>query len=157
MTVVRLQAADGRLFAVDPAAARMSTLVQNLIDDVGPGSAPIPLPGVPGPTLARVLEYCTHHRDDVRLQKDVEDLQRDDGLVEPWDRRFMDVDDDAMLRLLCAADYLGVEPLVDLCCLSIARIIRHLPVDAIRQRYGIVDDFTDAERSLIAAEAQHLA
>ncbi|KAJ2710607.1 hypothetical protein H4R19_003665 [Coemansia spiralis] len=153
LPIIRLQASDGRLFAIDRKAAEMSTLVYNAIDDVGPSSEPIPVFNVAGDTLAMVVEYCVHHKDDVRLRKDVADLLQDDALLEPWDRRFLDMDDDTLLRVLCAADYLGIDALVELCCLGIARIIRDPPVDAIRSRFGIVNDFPAAQLAQITAEA----
>ncbi|KAJ2768313.1 suppressor of kinetochore protein mutant [Coemansia nantahalensis] len=153
MNAIQLQASDGQLFAIDREAAALSSLVHNLACDVGIDSTPIPMPNVAGATLAKVVEYCTHHRDDVRLCKDVADLLQDDGLVEPWDRRFLAVDDDTLLRMLHAADYMGVDALVELCCVAIARLIRDLPADAIRSRFDITDDFSALERAQIAAEA----
>ncbi|KAJ1727031.1 suppressor of kinetochore protein mutant, partial [Coemansia biformis] len=153
LSIIRLQASDGRLFAMDRSAAEMSTLVQAFVSDLGAGSAPIPLPNVPGATLAKIVEYCTHHKDDVRLRKDVADLLRDDSMVEAWDRRFMDEDDATVLRILCAADYMGVEALVELCCLTIARAIRDPPVEAIRSRFGVKDNLSGAQCTQIVAEA----
>ncbi|KAJ2348247.1 hypothetical protein GGF43_004599, partial [Coemansia sp. RSA 2618] len=154
--MIRLESSDGRRFAVDQDTAYMSTFVKNIVEDLGADSEPITLPNVNGTILARVLEYCTHHKDDVRLNKDVDDLLQDDNLVEAWDRQFMDIDDPTMLQILYAADYLGIEALVDLVCLFIARIIRDMPVGEIQQRYGVVDDFTDAQRQQIKLEATRL-
>ncbi|KAJ1855707.1 hypothetical protein GGH12_000998 [Coemansia sp. RSA 1822] len=150
--MIRLESSDGRLFAVDQDSAYMSSLLKNIDQDLGTDINPILLPNVTGTILARVIEYCMHHRDDVRLDKDVEDLLQDDNQVEAWDRQFMNVDDSTMLQILYAADYLGVEPLVDLGCMFIARIIRDMSVDEIRLRYGVVDDFTDAQRQQIQLE-----
>ncbi|KAJ2135007.1 suppressor of kinetochore protein mutant, partial [Coemansia sp. RSA 1935] len=125
--MIRLESSDGRLFAVDQESAYMSSLLKNIDQDLGTDINPILLHNVTGTILARVIEYCVHHRDDVRLDKDVEDLLQDDNQVEAWDRQFMNVDDSTMLQILYAADYLGVEPLVDLGCMFIACIIRDMP------------------------------
>ncbi|KAJ1836741.1 hypothetical protein LPJ63_000061 [Coemansia sp. RSA 2711] len=156
LKTVRLESSDGRCFAVDRDAAFLSTFVKNFVGDLGSGSEPILLPNVRGSILAKVVEYCVHHKHDARLNKEVADLIQDDGVVEAWDRGFMDVDDSTMLQILYAADYLGVEPLVDLGCLFIARIIRHMPVGEIRQRFGVVDDFTGAQREQIRHETERL-
>ncbi|KAJ2500369.1 hypothetical protein GGH96_002785 [Coemansia sp. RSA 1972] len=153
--MIRLESSDGRLFAVDQDSAYMSSLLKNIDQDLGTDINPILLPNVTGTILARVIEYCMHHRDDVWPDKDIEDLLQDDTQVETWDRQFMNVDDSTMLQILYAADYLGIEPLVDLGCMFIAHIIRDMPVDEIRLRYGVVEDFTDAQRQQIQLEIHH--
>ncbi|KAJ2175290.1 suppressor of kinetochore protein mutant, partial [Coemansia sp. RSA 551] len=87
--MIRLESSDGRLFAVDQESAYMSSLLKNIDQDLGTDINPILLHNVTGTILARVIEYCVHHRDDVRLDKDVEDLLQDDNQVEAWDRQFM--------------------------------------------------------------------
>ncbi|KAJ2597020.1 hypothetical protein EV177_007822 [Coemansia sp. RSA 1804] len=68
----------------------------------------------------------------------------------------MAVDDALMLEILVAADYMSIEPLVELGCTVIAKIIRFMEPEDIRQRYGIEDDFTDEQRSHIEREMAQL-
>ncbi|KAI9473056.1 hypothetical protein LPJ78_001865 [Coemansia sp. RSA 989] len=150
--MIRLESFDGRLFAVDYATASMSSIISSVIEDIGVSSTPIALPNVSGAILAKVIEYCIHHKDDAVPSKRVEWIG--DSRISAWDRQFVDIDDTTMLQLLYAADYLGVESLVDLICQRIAQIIRDMPVEAIRQRYGVVNDFDGWERQKIEAETQ---
>ncbi|KAJ2081666.1 suppressor of kinetochore protein mutant [Coemansia sp. RSA 988] len=143
--MIQLQSSDGRLFTADKQIISMITFIKNLIEDLGNTNEPLVLPNVVGYILDLVMKYCNYHKDDVRLGE-VEDLFQDEYIVCAWDRTFMQMEDSTMLQVLNAADYLGIETLVELCCLSIAKIIRELSVDEIRLRYGIVDDFTDAQR-----------
>ncbi|KAJ2160480.1 suppressor of kinetochore protein mutant [Coemansia sp. RSA 552] len=139
--MIRLQASDGRLFIVDCAAAFMSTFIRNLVDDMGAYDKLIPVPDVTGPVLARVIEYCVFHKDDAGIADgQVPALLPDNNPMEAWDRRYMATDDQTILDVLYAADYLGIESLVDLACLAIARTIRHMPLDTIRSRYHVADD-----------------
>ncbi|KAJ2392357.1 hypothetical protein GGI23_005235 [Coemansia sp. RSA 2559] len=154
--MLTLESNDGQRFLVDKAAAYMSDLVRNTAEDVGLADEPIVLPNVRGAVLAKVIEYCTHHKDDARILSSTPDLIQSDRVVDAWDRRFMDVDDALMLEILSTADYLSIEPLVELGCTVVARIIRSMSVDEIRQRYGIEDDFTEDQRSQIQKEAAHL-
>ena len=59
---VRLESSDGRVFAVDREVAEKSALVKNLLEDVGESDVAIPMQNVTGAILAKVLEYCEHHR-----------------------------------------------------------------------------------------------
>ncbi|KAJ2453345.1 hypothetical protein EV183_002300 [Coemansia sp. RSA 2336] len=150
--MIRLEAFDGRLFAVDYATASMSSVISSVVEDLGVSSAPIALPNVSGAILAKVIEYCVRHKDDAVPSKRVGWMG--DSRMSAWDKQFVDIDDTTMLQLLYAADYLGVEPLVDLICQRIAQVIRDMPVEDIRQRYGVVNDFDDWERQIIDAESQ---
>ncbi|PIA16718.1 E3 ubiquitin ligase SCF complex, Skp subunit [Coemansia reversa NRRL 1564] len=144
--MIKLQSSDGRLFVVDMKTISLSTFIKNLIEDLGNNNELLQLPNVKGEILDLVIRYCDYHKDDVQLSEGEVDLFQDKFIVSPWDRKFMQMEDSTMLQLLNAADYLGIEPLVELCCLSIAKIIRDLSADEICLRYGIVDDFTDAQR-----------
>ncbi|KAJ2805472.1 suppressor of kinetochore protein mutant [Coemansia guatemalensis] len=147
--MIQLRSSDGRLFTADIKIVSMITLIKNLIEDLGSTNEPLVLPNVRGDILDLVIKYCDYHKDDVRLGED--DLFQDEYIVSAWDRAFMQMEDSTMLQVLNAADYLGIELLVELCCLSIAKIIRELSVDEICLRYGIVDDFTDAQRTHVQA------
>ncbi|KAJ2612815.1 hypothetical protein H4S08_002530 [Coemansia sp. RSA 1365] len=142
--MIQIRSSDGQLFVVDMKTISLITFIKNLIEDLGNNNELLQLPNVKGDILDLVIRYCEYHKNDVQLGED--DLFQDKFIVSAWDRKFMQMKDSTMLQLLNAADYLGIEPLVELCCLSIAKIIRELSVDEICLRYGIVDDFTDAQR-----------
>ncbi|KAJ2748216.1 hypothetical protein H4S06_005028 [Coemansia sp. BCRC 34490] len=155
--MIRIESGDGRQFLVYTAAAFMSDLVRNTVEDVGMVDEAIVLPNVRGDVLAKVVEYCMYHKDDARIvSSSVPDIVQDDRVVDAWDNRFMAVDDALMLEILVAADYMSIEPLVELGCTVIAKIIRFMEPEDIRQRYGIEDDFTDEQRSHIEREMAQL-
>ncbi|KAJ2625628.1 hypothetical protein GGI26_000428 [Coemansia sp. RSA 1358] len=156
MMTIRLQSNDGRLFAVDKETAFMSDLVKNSFEDLGPTTEPIPLPNVCGAVLAKVIEYCSYHKDDARVLSTVPGIVGSHTVVDAWDRRFTSVDDDMLLAVLVAADYLSIQPLVELGCTVIAKIIRNMSVEDIRARFGIVDDFTDDQRAQVREELERL-
>ncbi|KAJ2033853.1 hypothetical protein H4S03_005372 [Coemansia sp. S3946] len=154
--MIRLQSSDGRLVAVEEKTGFMSTLIKDIVTDLGVTSEPIPLPNVTGEILVEIVRYCRYHKDDARLSSSVPDILQDDSLIEAWDRKFMLMNDSKMLRVISAADYLNIEPLVDLGCLAIAKIIRTLSVKEIRERYNVVDDFTPEQREQIKKELERM-
>ncbi|KAJ2492175.1 hypothetical protein IWW37_001623 [Coemansia sp. RSA 2050] len=154
--MIRLKSSDGRLFAVDEKTGFMSTLIKDIVTDLGATTEPIPLPNVSGDILVEIVRYCRYHKDDARLSNSVPDILQDDSLIEAWDRKFMNMDDSKMLKVISAADYLNIEPLVDLGCLAIAKIIRVLSVEEIRKRYNVVDDFTPEQREQIQKELERM-
>ena len=62
--IVRLISQDGQSFDVPLEIAKMSALVSTMIDEETDASEvqDIPLPNVKSIYLAKVIEFCTHHK-----------------------------------------------------------------------------------------------
>ncbi|VDK46901.1 unnamed protein product [Taenia asiatica] len=69
---VKLVTSDAVAFDVDVVVARQSVMLRDILDDVGPEPAvddePIPLQYVNAEILRKVLQWCTHHKDDALQQ-----------------------------------------------------------------------------------------
>jgi S-phase kinase-associated protein 1 len=51
-----------------------------------------------------------------------------------------------------AANFLAMEPLLDLCCKTIAGHMTGLSTEELRAKFGIVNDFTPEEEARMRAE-----
>jgi S-phase kinase-associated protein 1 len=70
------------------------------------------------------------------------------GLLTPFDQRFLaSMDVPILIEVTKAANYLGIERLLDLCCRGIASQMRGLSAEGIRQKFGIKNDFTPEEEA----------
>ncbi|KAI3830677.1 hypothetical protein MKX03_005423 [Papaver bracteatum] len=112
--MVTLRSSDGGSFEVEEAVALQSQTIRRLIED---NCADIPLPNVTNNILAKVLEYCKKHVADIP--------KGDDGKVEDpelknWDAEFLNVDQDTLLDLILAANYLNIKHLSNLTCQAVA-------------------------------------
>lgn len=205
-THVALVSAEGVRFRVSLAAAGLSSVVRQMLEDLWAGASEaeraalcrgsakdnddeddnmfdtfgemleVPLPAVDADTLSRVVEYCEHHRDtDPReLQEEDRPLQTldvdEDGQrcearlsvgtaprrttnIMQWDYEFCGSGGDGRLvaRLLAAANYLDVAPLVALTLKMVANEVKQYSVAELRSRHGIVDDLTEEERGELFA------
>jgi len=109
-----------------------------------PPDAPIPLPPVEGAILAKVIEYCTYHKENADAKEDA---------VEAWDKAFAAVDDDTLFSLILAANYLDIKPLLDLTCKTVADYIKQCKTpQEIRRRFNIKNDFTPEEEEEVRKE-----
>lgn len=145
MTTITLRSCDNHAFVVDDHVVRASKTIENMLEDVGTGAV-VPLPNVNGATLAKVIEYCTHHvnhRDEEREQE---------GALSEWETEFVKVDQGTMFELILAANYLDIKPLMDILCMTVARMIMGKTPEQIRQLFNIRNDFTPDEEALIREE-----
>ncbi|KAH1120282.1 hypothetical protein J1N35_003442 [Gossypium stocksii] len=140
---VTLKSSDGVIFVVDEAVALKSQTIKNMIeDDCADGE--IPIPGVTGSTLAKVLEFCTKHVDD-----------KDDELpnkFKDWDANFAKVDQNTLFYLTLAANFLNIKSLLDLMCQTVADMIKGKSPEEIRKTFNIENDFTPEEEEEIRRE-----
>ncbi|KAJ2557008.1 suppressor of kinetochore protein mutant [Coemansia sp. RSA 1933] len=150
---VKLCSSDNKEFSVDMKIATQSTLIKNLLEDIGETKEAIPLPNVTGKVLEKIIEYCTHHMDDPpALNEEYDDLPKRSDDIEPWDEKFIDVDQELLFEILLASNYMDIKPLLDLGCKTVANMIRNKTAEEIRKMFNIVDDFTEEEREQIRKE-----
>lgn len=105
-------------------------------------------------TLERVIRYCEHYRN--TEPKEIEKpLPKNSltGLVDSWDEEFIDLkDQEEILDIILASNYLDIKPLLELGCAKIATFIKGKTADEIRKTFGIVNDFTPEEEAQIREE-----
>ncbi|KAG5228615.1 SKP1 protein [Salix suchowensis] len=103
---ITLRSSGGESFEVDEAVAVESRTIKRMIEETSASNREvITLPIVSGSILAKVLRYCEKHTGD---DKSIAEELR------AWDADFVQLDDDTLFQLILAANYLGVERLVDL-------------------------------------------
>ena len=74
-------------------------------------------------------------------------------LVQPWYFHFIDrVSNDEIFQLTMAANYLHIQPLLDLCFAKIASGIKGKTPEEIRANLGIEVDFSQEEEAKIRME-----
>lgn len=82
----------------------------------------------------------------------MEDLDWD-PLICPADRKYLEsISIPNLIDLTAAANYLAMEPLLDLCCKSIASQMSGLSVEELRVKFNIPNDFTPEEEAKLKAE-----
>jgi S-phase kinase-associated protein 1 len=111
---------------------------------------------VSGPILAKVIEYCKHHRDDPPTGHSEGD--QDGGFgdgrgssddIDEWDLEFCKVDQGTLFEMILAANYLDIRPMLDLTCKAVANMIKNKTPEEIRKTFNIVNDFTPEEEEQV--------
>lgn len=149
---VVLQSQDGQTFKIEVKVAKMSETVKNLIEDAGTDSI-VPLPNVSGKILSKVLEYCKYHVENPVAVSENKEEKRTDDII-GWDMVFVKVDQATLFELILAANYLDISGLLDLCCKSVAIMIKGKTPEEIRGQFNITNQFTPEEEEQVRKENQ---
>ena len=143
---VILQSQDGQDFQVEVGVAKMSETVKNLIQDAGV-DAPVPLPGVTGKILEKIVDYMKYHTEHSTIEN------KEDYAVTTWDLDFCKVDQPTLFEMILAANYLDIKGLLDLTCKTVANMIKGKTPEEIRITFGIKSDgFSETEQEQVRKE-----
>ncbi|GMJ02827.1 SKP1-like 14 [Hibiscus trionum] len=132
-----LLAADEQEFEVEEAVVMEIGVVKTYFED-NPDSCdePIPLPNVKSEYLLKVIEYCKWH------------LDQEDEEAKEFDRElFNTLDNEGMLQMLLAANYLDVKDLLEMLTQAVADRIANKSVEYVRRFFGIENDYTPEEEA----------
>jgi S-phase kinase-associated protein 1 len=165
--MVTLKSSDGKAFEVEERVACMSATISALLADFGSTDAPIPLPNVSAKVLETVIAFCKQHvNDDDDVPKPA---TTDDDAPTPapsttgakahaisgWDKTFVETKrQDELFALILAANYLDIEPLLNLTCHCVADMIVGKTAEGIRQTFNIKNDFTPDEEEVVRKEQE---
>ena len=142
--MVLLVTSDGDQFVVDKEIAGRSVVIRNVLEDTGEADQPIPISNVSSSVMKKVIEYCEHHRGDMpQAERDWRDgggLNRRD--ISEWDSQFIAVDQEMLLGIVLAANYLDIKPLLDLGSMRVASMLKGKSPEEIRKAFNITNDFT---------------
>ncbi|KAI2603812.1 uncharacterized protein GGS25DRAFT_534398 [Hypoxylon fragiforme] len=136
-------------------AARYSQLLSDIMDDLPEevASSHIPIPKVKGYPLSKVVQWCEHTaREGVKKPVSWKMSRSQPGYLPWWDLSFLELQDDDLFAVTLAANFLGVDLLVEYCSKTIASQIRGMSIEDMRDYFHVDFDFTPEEQAVIAEE-----
>ncbi|KRX17395.1 E3 ubiquitin ligase complex SCF subunit scon-3 [Trichinella nelsoni] len=172
--LVNVVSGDGKVFEVDIKAIQLSKTVKTMLE----GSLcfdgeqniveAIPLPNVCSAVLEKILLYCEHHKNDVpeevknaktkeeetnneEEQTNVNFKEVEEEEMSEWDSEFLDVEQSTLLDIILAANYLEIKSLLDIACLSVAKMMKGKSAEEIRRTFNIKNDFTPEEEEQVVS------
>jgi S-phase kinase-associated protein 1 len=160
---------DAGVFTIPVKAAKMSKTINDFIADNADSRYFVcnSRTGVRKATLAKVVEFCTHHNENPGLycdlseltkqqqQKQKNDIQHNTNKDEEveiisnkiphrdlleWDQKFFNSLDKAdLFRLINAADYLDIPLLLELSCRTVASMIKGKKAEQLAEEFKVPD------------------
>ncbi|CAG8549443.1 7801_t:CDS:10, partial [Acaulospora morrowiae] len=108
--------------------------------DVNETGQSIPLPNIDEKIFRKILEWCEYHAEN-----------HDDDEMDAWIARFFIVEQDMLFNII-AANYLGIQKLIDCGCKTVANMIKEKSPEEIRSTFNAVKDFSPEEEEAIRME-----
>ncbi len=146
--MLKLKTMDGQLFEVERELVLRSDTFKNMLGDAESENATLDMGPIDADTTARVIEYLRF-----AAWAEAAKQTRNSDAFRKFETAFMAVAlgrgyDTERYKLLTAANYLDIKGLVDIVSGYYAHeiFLRKTP-EAIRERFGIKNDFTPAEEA----------
>lgn len=141
-----VESSDKHYFDLDESVAKESGTLKNIIEDGFKESA-IPVVNVNSRILSKVIEYLKYHHAAPRPHS-----KSMAQIMDEFDTRFMDINEETLLAFMWAAHYLDISSLLHLTCKQTADRIKDRSVEEIRKSFNIANDFTPQEEEQIHRE-----
>ncbi|XP_043821749.1 S-phase kinase-associated protein 1-like [Dromiciops gliroides] len=153
MPSIKLQGSDGEIFEVDVEIAKQSVTIKTMLEDLGMDDYPVPLPNVNAAIFKKVIQWCTHYKDDPPPEDD-ENKEKQTDDIPVWDQEFLKVDQGTPFELILAANYLDIKGLLDVTCKTFTNMIKGKTPEEIHKTFNIKNDFTEEEEVQVSKENQ---
>ena len=150
--MIKVKAADGKLVELSTKAAKKSAVIKGLIEDFPDNDElPLPLNTVNGKELEKIKDYLMHYQDVDEPPKIPKPLKSNDFkecCEDEWDYNFVGDNNDEILALIRASNYLDIKPLLELLSAKVACKIRGITTESIRKDFGIENINKDEETQI---------
>ncbi|RCV08938.1 hypothetical protein SETIT_1G366700v2 [Setaria italica] len=156
--MITLRSADGEERSMSAAAAKLSVVLSNMIEDDCAYNVVIPLERstTVARTLDTVIEYCVKHADEPVHDSNPSTAGGSSSVVvtavpedlEEWDRKLVEgLSADDLYDLLLAANHLSIQGLIDVVCQRAADMIKGKTTQQIRDTFNLPNDLTPADEA----------
>ena len=131
----------------------MSSIISEMMKDESDLNLQIPLPNVRSDILIKVIDFCTHYKAEPmnEIEKPLKSGNMTE-IVQPWYSDFVSVEQTALFEMILAANYMNIQPLLDLTSAAVAAIVKGKNPEEIRKSFNITNDFTPEEEEAQAHE-----
>lgn len=134
---ITLIASDEIKFEVDRKDVLISVLVKTILEN-DENADSVPIPGVKGETLGKVVQYMKHHEgtEPPQCQKPLRSAVMKEVCEDEWDATYIDgVSEDVkdLYSIILAANYMDINGLLNLCAAKVASLVKNKSPEEIEQ------------------------
>ena len=143
-------------YVVSKKDAELSELLTGTINDY-PDDPVVPLQDVDQRTIERIIDYLQHFNGVAPPeipkplpQGDKEGLKE---VLDEWSFNYIDkIGLDDLVNVTVAANFMGIQSLLDLCCAKLASMCKDKSEEDIFKMFNITETFTEEEKEKIRQE-----
>ena len=150
---IKLVTKDGKEIEITKKASELSELLKDAINDY-PKETSFPLNELDEKCGEKIKEYLTHFNGEAPKQIEKPINSNDiKSLTDKWSANFIDqLSMEELVNLTVAANYMGINCLLDLCCAKVATLCKDKNEDEIYKTFNINDTSTEEEKNKIKEE-----
>ena len=151
---ITIVSSDNVPFIVSSDVAKMSGLIESIFEESETDQS-FPMLGVDSSELKKIIEFCEHCL--VETMPEIpKPLQSNDfsTLVPAWFHNFANIDHTELFKIVEAANYMDIKPLVNLICAKIASMIKDKSIAEIRRTFSIEAVLTPEEEETMRQDLQ---
>ena len=150
---IKLVTKEGKELEITKKAAELSEVLKAAINDY-PNEASFPLKEIDEKNGEKIVEFLTHCNGvaPAEIEKPLTSNEMK-NLTDEWSANFVDkMTIEELVNLTVAANYMGINSLLDLCCAKVASLCKDKSEEEIFKTFNINETFTEEEKNKIKEE-----
>ena len=152
-STIKLVLKDQKEVEITKKAAELSELLKTAINDY-PNETSFPLNEVDEKSGEKIKEFLTHCNGTApaEIEKPITSNEMK-NLTDEWSANFVDkMSTEELVNLTVAANYMGINSLLDLCCAKVASLCKDKSDEEIFKNFNINETFSEEEKKKIIEE-----
>ena len=152
-STIKLVIKEGKEIELTKKAAELSEVLKTAINDY-PNEASFPLEDIDEKNGEKIKEFLTHFNGvaPAEIEKPLTSNEMK-NLTDEWSANFVDkMSMEELVNLTVAANYMGINSLLDLCCAKVASLCKDKNEEEIFKTFNITEQFTEEEKNKIKEE-----
>ena len=152
-TKIKIITKDGKEIELTKRAAELSELLKQTINDF-PTEEKFPLKEIDEKNAERIREYLNHFNGKAppEIKKPLTSINMK-NITDEWSAYFVDrMSLDDLVNLVVAANYMGINCLLDLCSAKIATYFKDKSEEEVVKEFAISEPLTEEEKNKIREE-----
>jgi S-phase kinase-associated protein 1 len=150
---IKLRSSDEKEFTISRKAAELSVLLKSTMMDFQ-GDIAVPLSELNANTCELVIQYLNHYDggNPPEIEKPLKSCEMKE-VTDVWSAEFVEnLSMEQLVDLTVAANFMEIQPLLDLTCAKIASMCKDKTEEDILKTFGVTEPFTEEEKAKIREE-----
>ena len=150
---IKIVTKEGKEIEITKKDAELSELLKSAIND-NPKESSFPLNELDEKSGEKIKEYLNHFNGVAppEIEKPITSNEMK-NLTDEWSTNYIDkMSMEELVNLTVAANYMGINSLLDLCCAKVASLCKDKSEEEIFKTFNINETFTDEEKNKIKEE-----
>ena len=150
---IKIVTKEGKEIEINKKDAELSELLKSVIND-NPKESSFPLNELDEKCGEKIKEYLNHFNGVAppEIEKPITSNEMK-NLTDEWSTNYIDkMSMEELVNLTVAANYMGINSLLDLCCAKVACLCKDKSEEEIFKTFNINETFTEEEKNKIKEE-----